>query len=371
LRAQQPAPETGGQLAGEKYKNVQALKDVPADQIEATMHFIEAATGLRCGDCHVQENGQFAFDKDDKREKTTARDMIKIVRAVNDQFFKGEMRVSCQTCHRGGRPSGTPALSPMLTPEQIAAMAQPAPAPQAAAGRGQGAAGGSGGAAAPGANGRGGAPVVPIDDVLNKYVDALGGRAAVEKLETIVVSGTLTNRASQNLPFTIEQKRSGKYRESVQSQPPVVRAGDGTTGWLQTGERVQTIGEFRLAEATRLADLGLPLSIKEKYRNLRGVRPPQIDGKSTIAIAGDLSRDVTETLIFDPATGLLLRRAIVTKTPVGNLAEQVDYSDYRDVAGVKLPFTILRKTWEANDTFKIVDVKPNAQVADARFVKPN
>jgi len=202
-------------------------------------------------------------------------------------------------------------------------------------------------------------------------VDALGGRAAVEKLETIVVSGTLTNRASQNLPFTIEQKRSGKYRESVQSQPPVVRAGDGTTGWLQTGERVQTIGEFRLAEATRLADLGLPLSIKEKYRNLRGVRPPQIDGKSTIAIAGDLSRDVTETLIFDPATGLLLRRAIVTKTPVGNLAEQVDYSDYRDVAGVKLPFTILRKTWEANDTFKIVDVKPNAQVADARFVKPN
>jgi hypothetical protein len=80
---------------------------------------------------------------------------------------------------------------------------------------------------------------------------------------------------------------------------------------------------------------------------------------------------VSETLIFDPVTGLLLRRAIVTKTPVGNLGEQVDYSDYRDVAGVKLPFLVMRKTWEANDTFKIVDVKPNAQIADARFAKPN
>jgi photosynthetic reaction center cytochrome c subunit len=376
-RAQQPAPAASagssasapqGPLASEKYKNIQALKDVPADQIEATMHFIEAATGLRCGDCHVQEaNGQFAFDKDDKREKTTARDMIKIVRGVNDQFFKGEMRVSCQTCHRGGRPMGTPALAAMLTPEQVAAMAQPPAAPQQGAGRAPGPAGAPG----PGPGGRGGPPAVPIDDVLNKYVTALGGRPAVEKLQSIVVAGTLTNRANQNLSFTIEQKLAGKYRESIQSQPAVTRGTDGKAGWLQSGERVQVLGDFRLAEATRLSDLGLPLAIKEKFSGLRGVRAPQIDGKPTVAIAGDRSRDVTETLIFDPASGLLLRRAIVTRTPVGNLSEQVDYSDYRDVAGVKIPFLVMRKTWEANDTFKIVDVKPNAQIDDSRFAKPN
>ena len=95
-----------------------------------------------------------------------------------------------------------------------------------------------------------------------------------------------------------------------------------------------------------------------------------IDGKPTVAMTGDRSRDVSETLIFDPTSGLLLRRAITTRTPVGNLAEQLDYSDYKDVAGVKLPFTILRKTWEVNDTLKVVDVKPNAQIDDARFAQP-
>src|SRR5580704_11524370 len=114
-RAQQPAAGAAqggaaqpvivapaGPLAADKYKNIQVLKDAPADQIEATMHFMEAATGHRCVDCHVQEaNGQFAFDKDDKRAKATAREMIKIVRTVNDEFFKGAVNVTCATCHKG------------------------------------------------------------------------------------------------------------------------------------------------------------------------------------------------------------------------------------------------------------------------------
>ncbi len=87
-------------------------------------------------------------------------------------------------------------------------------------------------------------------------------------------------------------------------------------------------------------------------------------------MTGDLAANISETLIFDPASGLLLRRTVVTKTPVGNLPEQIDYSDYRDVAGVKLPFQIKRATWEALDNFKVVDVKPNAQIDDARFAKP-
>ena len=87
-------------------------------------------------------------------------------------------------------------------------------------------------------------------------------------------------------------------------------------------------------------------------------------------MTGELSASVSETLSFDPASGLLLRRTVVTKTPVGNLPEQIDYSDYRDVAGVKLPFLIRRATWEALDSFKVVDVKPNAQIDDARFAKP-
>jgi hypothetical protein len=86
-------------------------------------------------------------------------------------------------------------------------------------------------------------------------------------------------------------------------------------------------------------------------------------------MTGELSASVSETLSFDPTSGLLLRRTVVTKTPVGNLPEQIDYSDYRDVAGVKLPFLIKRATWEALDSFKVVDV--GAERANRRRALPS
>jgi hypothetical protein len=199
---------------------------------------------------------------------------------------------------------------------------------------------------------------------------ALGGRAAVDKLQSLVMSGTVTNRAGQDLAFTIEEK-GDKYRESIQAQPaPTTRAFDGSAGWLQSGATLSNLGDFRLQEALRISDLGRALSIKDRYKGLRGARPPQIDGKTVIAMTGELSASVSETLVFDTTSGLLLRRIVVTKTPVGNLPEQIDYSDYRDVVGVKLPFMIKRATWEALDSFKVVDVKPNGQIADTRFAKP-
>ncbi len=368
VQAQQPsapAAEARGPLASEKYKNIQVLKDVPAEQIEATMHFIEAATGMKCADCHVQEaNGQFSFDKDDKRAKETAREMMKIVLSVNHEFFKDNVNVSCMTCHRGAqRPVGQPPFATMLTPEEVAAMNQPPRGGGPGGGQGRGGPGGRGG-------GRGGPPNFPVDPIIDKYVDAIGGRAAVENLKTLILSGTLSNRAGQNLSFTIEEKLPNKYRESVQAPAPTTRGFDGQAGWAQNGTMVSNFVDFRLQDALRIADLGRAAHIKEIYKNLRAARAPQIDGKTVVAIAGDVAPNVTETLMFDPDSGLLLRRAIQTKTPIGTMPEQIDYSDYRDVAGVKLPFLIKRSAWDFMDTLKVVDVKPNAQVDDARFVKP-
>jgi hypothetical protein len=360
-----------GPIAAEKYKNIQVLKDVPADQLEIAMRFVSAATGHQCVDCHVQEaDGQFSYDKDEKRPKATAREMMKIVKTVNDEFFMGRVTVTCATCHKGARPVGQPGLAEMLTPEQIAAMSQPpraaGPAPQAPP-----PAGAPAGAAGPGGPGRGNAPpAVPVDDVLSKYVTALGGRPAIEKLQALVMSGTLTNRAGQNLPFTIEEK-ANKYRETVQSQPAAMTRGfDGTSGWAQSGTATTDLTGFLLLQALRISDLGLPLTLKDKYQNLRSVRAQQIGGKDMVALSGAPVAGVTETLFFDAGTGLLVRRSIATRTPLGNLAEQVDYSDYRDVLGAKLPFQIKRTSWDTVDTLKVVDVKPNAQIADARFMRP-
>jgi hypothetical protein len=61
----------------------------------------------------------------------------------------------------------------------------------------------------------------------------------------------------------------------------------------------------------------------------------------------------------------------VTRTGVnGSLVEQYDYSDYRLVNGVKMPFQITHSNWNTLDTFKVTSVKANAAIADSTFAKP-
>ncbi len=373
VRAQQAAPPAAGgaaqspagPLAPEKYKNIQVLKNVPADQLVMAMRFVAAATGQRCIDCHVQEaDGTFAFDKDDKREKGTARDMMKIMMTVNDQFFNGRVQVTCATCHRGGQPSAVPPFAEMLTPQQVAAMA----AMDEARGRGQGP---GGPPERGGRGGRGGRGSLPEPDaVIAKYIDALGGQAAVDKLQTLVLAGTMTNRAGQKSSFTIDEKAPNGYRETIQGQPATTVGFDGTTGWRQSGTNTRDLSDFALQQATRMAGVGLATSFKAHYQNLRGARSRPIDGKAVVAISGVTAPDVTEILSFDETSGLLVRRTIMTRTPLGNLPEQIDYSDYRDVGGAKIPFLITLSTWDVLDTYQVVNVKPNAQVLDTEFAKP-
>lgn len=377
---QQPAVPAGP-LAPEKYKNIQVLKDVPAAQIEETMTFMAASLGYQCQSCHYQDPTtheiDFAADKRPTGQtlggKNTAREMITMMKGINDQYFNGRLTVTCSSCHNGhNEPNPRPALATPFTPEQVAAMERAA---QARAAAQQAAAQGRGGAPAGGApgQGRGQQPALPtVDDVLAKYIDALGGQANVDKLKSIVLSGTLTDRAGKSMPFTIEEKAPGKYREARQTSPSPTTSGfDGTAAWMQLDGKTYPLDEpFLMQKTTRIADLGRASSMKSAYQNLRAQRVGQLDGKAMTGLSGSPYPTVNEILYFDASTGLLVRRSIATRTPLGQLPEQVDYSDYRDVAGVKVPFTITWTGYDFVDTFKVVDAKPNANIADSRFTKP-
>ena len=372
--AQQPAPQQpaapAGPMAPEKYKNIQVLTDVPAAQLDDTMQFFMAATGISCAGCHVrdQATGQFSYDLDTQRSKQTARRMIQLVKTVNAGDFGA--RINCATCHQGrNQPAGLQPALP-LTPDQIAALASRAGGP--GSGASTGAAGRPGGA--PGAT----APAAPpLDDVIAKYVTATGGQAAIEKMTSIVISGTLINRANQSTGFTIEQKGT-KYRESTDGPQATTWGFDGTSGWVQGGPLVVDISGFRLQQAIKLNDLGRPVQLKTRYTNLTSGRPTRLPASTPTGtpvdvnlIQGNTADNVTERLYIDASSGLLLRRQIITRTPLnGSLTETVDYSDYKPVAGVMMPFTIKRTNWNTLDTLTVVDVKPGAQIDDARFAKP-
>jgi hypothetical protein len=369
-----PGQQPAGPLAPEKFKNIQVLKDVPAAQIEETMTFMAASLGYQCQNCHFQDPATHTIDyAADTRPggqplggKTTAREMIKMMKTINDENFSGRLTVTCASCHNGhNQPNPRPALAAPFTPEQVAAMDRAAQARAAAASS-------TPPAGAP-AQGRGQQPALPtVDDVLAKYIAALGGQANVDKLQSVVLTGTIADRAGRSVPFTIEEKASGRYRETRETSPaPAINAFDGAAGWMQLVGKPVSIEDFLVQKATRIADLGRAASMKTAYQNLRAQRVGQLDGKPMVGLAGSPYATVTEVLYFDASTGLLMRRSIATRTPLGQLPEQVDYADYRDVGGVKMPFTITWTGYDFVDTFKVTDAKPNASLPDSRFAKPS
>ena len=376
---QQPAPAVPqGPLAPEKYKNIQVLKDLPADQLDGVMRFMSASLGVNCEFCHVSvPRGEWPMEKDDKRMKQTAREMIEMTRAINAKSFEGRQTVNCASCHHGlQEPSRIPPLAVPFTPEQIAAAAararaqaaqRPAQTP-AAAGRAGGPPAGAEGRGGPG--GRGPArPAETLDQIVDKYIQALGGRPALEKVRSRVMRGTVTNRAGQSLPVIVEEKMPGKYRLTIETaRGPEVRASNGSAAWVQNaGETHEVTTVFERQETTRLVDLGRALRLKERYQNLAPTRYGRLDDKDVIIVTGRTAPSVTEQLHFDRTSGLLLRRAISTRTAMGTLPEQIDYSDFRNVNGVKVPFQIVRASWGYHNTQKFTDVKVNVPVDDARF----
>ena len=143
---------TAGKTAEEAYKNIQVLKGVPADQVIPAMQFMSASLGVECEHCHVEH----AFDKDDKKPKQTARKMMQMMFAINKDNFNGHREVTCYSCHHGvADPVGTPLVADAETmPVPHGAMKPEAAKPAA---------------------------MPPADQIVDKYVQALGGAEALEK----------------------------------------------------------------------------------------------------------------------------------------------------------------------------------------------
>jgi photosynthetic reaction center cytochrome c subunit len=374
VAAQGAAKPAAGPTSGERFKNVQVLKDLPADQLHDAMTYMAATMGGNCSTCHVRgADGEFAYEKDDNDHKTTARTMVQMVRAINTQHFKGEERVTCATCHQGRRePSPLPPLSQPMTADQLALVAERAAAGrqatsgtqvpgQAAAGRGAGGAGAGRGAQR---------PTETVDQVLDKYIQALGGRDAIAKLTSRVRKGTLTNRAGQASPLTIEETAAGQVRVSVASAPGIARASDGSSGWTQSGDRVRALDRVESLNAAMQADLALGLQVREQFSALAVRAYDRVNGKAVVIVEGRRAGGTTETLYFDRATGLLVRRAARLATPLGQLPSQIDYDDYRPVDGIQTPFEVKVTDWESLSVERFSEVAHNQGVDSVRFAAP-
>lgn len=372
VRAQgQPPAQTTtaqGPLAPEKFKNIKVLNELRADQVRPSMEYFTAALGVQCNFCHVPNQ----FDSDEKRTKGTAREMIQMVQRFSADK-SNTITLTCATCHHAHQQPERLPLATEMTADEAAAFAARQQQQQQQRGGGPGGAGadqGRGGA--PGVQGRGGfqRPTETVDDIVAKYVQAMGGADALGKAHTRVLKGTVTTRELVTSPFTTQETASGNYRIQVdQKQGPIVRVWNGKDAWVQAFGQTHDLESIQADQVHRLADFNLPTEMKQRYTSLQVGRYGNIDGTPTISLTARVNENLVEQLQFNRETGLLMRRTIQTRTPFGPLPEQIDYSDYRDVSGLKVPFLVRWATWSQVTTEKLSEAQINAPVDESVFTK--
>jgi photosynthetic reaction center cytochrome c subunit len=323
-----------------QFKNIQVLKDLPSDQLIPAMQFITVALGVECDACHVQG----AREKDDKPMKLTARRMMQMQADINKNNFNGNRQVTCYTCHRGSEnPVGVPAI-----PETEAE--RPRSAPPAAA--------------AP--------PVLPTaDQLLTKYIDAIGGAAAVAKITTRVEKGN-TIVGENKTPIDLYMKAPNmRYSVTHGQNGDSITAFDGTAGW-QGGGRGGPRAMAPIDSMSAMVDaaIAFPTGVKSLFAQTR-VRTDKIGDKEYYVLSGRGPGTPAQVrLYFDEQTGLLTRVIRLNDAGLGNMPVQVDYADYRDADGIKIPFRWTLSRPQNRFTIQVDSVQQNVPVDDSKFAKP-
>jgi outer membrane lipoprotein-sorting protein len=339
-----PQPPAARKLAEEEFKNIQALKGVPADLVRPSMQFITASLGVECEYCHVRGDHGLEFDKDDKKTKVTARKMMKMMFAINKDNFEGHRDVTCYSCHRG---AADPVGTPVITGEE--------PKPEAERGKASAEA----------------KPVFPpADQLLDKYLAAVGGEAALQKITSRVEKGKILANGQQ-LPIEVYAKAPDK-RLSIMHLPngEGITAFDGTQGWLSNAGHPHLMSAAE-NDAVRIdADLYFPAHVKTLYKKFSVAPGEKIDGHETYLVIGRNEGQPPLRLYFDQQSGLLVRLVRYAETAFGRNPTQIDYADYHEEGGVNIPFRWTLSRPGNRFTIQINQVEQNVPLEDAKFTPP-
>ena len=362
-----PAGQTGGakpaseKTVGEAYKNIQVLtdfKNAPASELTATMQFMSGSLSVSCNYCHVSEGGP--YESDANKTKLKAREMIKMMRVINETNFGGRQEVTCNTCHRGSsQPIGTP--GPWYkSAEEVAAYlkARPLPTP-----------GNPSAAAATSSPPAAAAPVLPdVDQVMANYRKAVGANG----VKSIRISATsLAALGPAPVPLEMIAVFPDKFlltsiARGIENKSML----NGDRGWRLTPQ-----GSIPLPAAALQGFMGriAPVIFPVKYETPpapRKVTGLEKIGDKTCYVVESHTATGSQRLYFDVQTGLLFKARTEVTTWFGPKVEETTFEDYRDLNGVKLPYLISNHFMEDQQTYKISEIQINIDVDPARFEPP-
>ena len=354
--APQAAPRPGPQMSETVFKNIQVLKGIPVDEFLDTMGIMSAALSFDCAECHTGAGTDKVLWEFDTPKKRIARRMTLMMAAINRDNFGGRQVVTCWTCHRGRDvPLAMPSIdtvygTPVLEPDDIIARpfaGEPSP-----------------------------------DEILDKYLQALGGAQRLASVTSLIATGTSEyfrgfgggGQVEIFAKFPDQRTTIIRFPDNPE-RGNATRTFDGHNGWVVTPLAVvrdYALGGMELDGARLDAQLSFPAQIKQVLTRLRVGPPDAIDGHDVRVVQGTGSRGLVATLYFDKESGLLVRMVRFGNTPIGRAPSQVDFADYREVAGagIKMPYRWTFGWLDGRDSFELKDVRVNVPIDPAVFGRP-
>lgn len=332
-------------------KNIQVLKGLPDSQLFLVMNLVGDSLGVSCDYCHVkgEKNPQtgddtWVWEKDDKKEKLAARQMMRMVLDLNQNTFKREGEVTCYTCHRGStRPERIVPLPPrdfikeslqtLQTQKRVLPTAQ---------------------------------------EVVAKYLAAVGAKQNVAS-SAIVMRGIVDSRSiSGILEVTFKQPNKALIKQTTAAHEVSTRGTNGALAWIQTAKGVTPITGESFRRSIAAIAVYSPIKIPDSLSNATVTRITKVDDRDAYVLRMENSPTESMQFFFDVETGLLLRRVTLTNTMLGPLNVQWDFSDYRDVNGLKLPFVIRTSNVASYDTTirRFTEIKIDPTLDDRIFDAP-
>ncbi len=372
LFAPQAGSQQKAQTADQVFKNIQVLKGIPVDDFMGTMGIMSAAVGYDCSECHANAGTEKVNWAADNGKKIIARRMVTMVAAINKENFQGRQVVTCWSCHRGrDRPSTTPQMESVYGPASLEMDDNLIQMP--------------------------GQP--SSDEIIDKYIQALGGEQKLAGLKSYVAKGTSVGFGGfgggghvQIFAKYPNQRTTLITFDAATGRGDEVRAYNGQVGWMMTPLAVLTdyqLSGVELDGAQLDAQLGFPGQIKQVLTKLRVSLPATISdltgpssqtatetGKGlgqdllVYVVQGTGPRGMLATMYFDQKTGLLARLVRYGQTQIGKVPTQIDYSDYRDVDGIKMPFHMTFAWLDGRDTIQLSEIQTNVPIEDSKFGRP-
>jgi hypothetical protein len=342
------APE----LAENVFKNIQVLKGIPADEFMDTMGMFASSLVYDCTGCHVQDilSDRSAFAVATPRIQR-ARQMVVMVNAINKTYFAGQPRVTCFTCHRGdGVPEAIPDLAVQygdVSYENSSAMR-----------------------IFPDAR-------LSADTIFARYLQVLGGAGRVRALTSFVATGTYAgfNTGDAKVPIEIYARAPNQRTQLVKTfEGDAIFTFDGKNAWAAEGWRqipLMTFTGSNVASARIDALASFPAGIQQAFAAWQAM-PTTLDNQNVQLLQGTNPGELPVNFYFDEETGLLIRTLRWTRTIVGTVPTQVDYGEYREVAGagVRMPFRLHVRWTNGENAIELAEIRPNVAIDPARFARP-